>query len=100
MALFYGSSRRDNELGKFPARRSTISRGDSKRECGEYRLELLTSEITTPTHRTLYHVRILGKRNIRVAFLRDYLSASSAFAAAREWVESREQSIRQHRETP
>jgi hypothetical protein len=100
MGLFFGSSRQDNELGKFPARRRTLASGGVHHQCGEYRLELLTTETTTPTRRLRFHVRILGKRNVRVAYLRDYLSANTALAAAREWVEDREQTIRQNREAP
>lgn len=90
MALFSASSSGKRELGKFHQRRRPGVQQDSHQSCGDYRLELLSMETSTPIKRTRYHVRIFNARNLRVAFLRDFSSSKSAIKAGQGWVAERE----------
>lgn len=93
MALYYSSSSRQNELGKFRRQRRPGMQHDAQRRFGNYRFELILMETSTPFKRTRYHLRIINDRNLRVAYLRDFPSQHAAFAAGESWVVEREQSL-------
>lgn len=90
MALFHASGSIHGDSGKFRSSRRPGIRQDGEHTCGDYRLELLSMDSTAPVNRTRYHVRIFNAKNIRVGFLRDFVTARSAIAAGEQWVAERQ----------
>lgn len=90
MALFSASSPTRGDSGKFRQRRRPGMQHDGQHQYGAYRFELLSMESTTPVVRTRYHVRISTDRNLRIGYLRDFVTPRAAIAAAEEWVAERE----------
>lgn len=90
MALFYSAGSVHGDSGKFRRSRRPGIQQSAEHTCGGYRLELLSIESNTPVTRTRYHVRILNARNLRVGYLRDFVTARSAIAAGEEWVAERQ----------
>ncbi|MCO6043873.1 hypothetical protein NG895_08125 [Aeoliella sp. ICT_H6.2] len=95
MSLYYSSSSRHSELGKFRRQRRPGMQHDGQRRFGNYRFELISMETSAPFKRTRYHLRIINDRNLRVAYLRDFPNQRLAFSAGEEWVAERELAIQE-----
>lgn len=90
MALFSASSSTYSDSGKFRQRRRLGMQHDSQHQHGKYRFELLRVQSFAPVDRTRYHVRISTDRNLRIGYLRDFVSPGAAIGAAEDWVAERE----------
>lgn len=99
MALYYSHSHlgQSKDLGKFRTSRKPGVQQDKQLTYEGYRMELLSVRSTSTVGGMRYHVSIFHRSNLRVGYLRDFSSASQAFAAARRWIEEREMTQRNRR---